>query len=112
MYHTLPKIEYGLAASAKMRLQTKYAYARVLIGRGNAHLSVPSMFFANISIAALLVKSFGISNWWVAVFSVTLIGGTIAIGYIDLKTRFLEIENTVNNSYNKEILQAAGKVKQ
>ena len=86
-----------------------YAYTRIVLGRGNAHFSVPSMIFTNVSTVSILCKVYGFSAWYIVGFSVLLIGLVVLAGYLDLKTRFYEVENTVNNSYNKELLMAAKK---
>lgn len=86
-----------------------YAYLRVLVGRGNAHFSVPSMIFTNVSTVSILCKVYGFSGWYIVVFSFLLVALIFVAGYVDLRTRFYETENSVNNSFNKELLMAANK---
>ena len=90
-------------------MKEKYAVFRLINGRGNAHLSVLSSIYTNIGVTALLIKSLGWPTWTVPLFGVTLILTVFTIGYLDVRSRFFETENTVNNEHNKELMMAANK---
>lgn len=87
----------------------RYAYFRTIIGRGNAHFSVPSMIFTNVTSVSIFCKVYGLSGWYIVLFSICLVGLIFFAGYVDLKTRFYEKENSLQNSYNKELLDALRK---
>lgn len=80
--------------------------------RANSHLAIPMALFEKIALLTILLKLFGLDNWlYIAAALTILVFGFILLGWLDIKYKIYEMEMSVNNKHNPELMRIHRRVK-
>lgn len=96
-----------------MGILEKTIILKMCLNRAYSHIGLPFNIAQNAMLVYLFIQGLEVPNpmLWAVVSSVLLILGMALIGYLDVTKGIYELENTINNRHNPELMRAAGKKK-
>lgn len=86
---------------------------KMYLNRAYNHLSFPVNLFQHVVLLYLFIKEVAPNHLWplTTIAALLTISGMLLVGWLDVKYGVYDLETSINNRHNPELLTAAGKKK-
>ena len=82
----------------------KYLLLKLYWNRSMSHLALPLAIFERLALVVILLKMFNVYNsLFVVIAGIFFTVGCLIVGWVDVHFHVYELENSVNNRYNREL---------